>query len=169
MIIIEINLLLDRLEALLVESRPFFFTSSVIVDRERCFDLINQMRISIPEEVKKAQRVQRERDRIIAQANEEAERIIELAHQQAEEQVSAHQVIQQAQDRVKIILERAQREADEIRYGADEYARNVLVQLEEQLIGQLTTVRNGITTLEHNQVVPESPTSSTQWPPHSGA
>lgn len=154
MIIIEINLLLDRLEALLVESRPFFFTSSVIVDRERCFDIINQMRISIPEEVKKAQRVQRERDRIIAQANEEAERIIELAHQQAEEHVSEHQIIRQAQDRVQTILERAQKEADDIRYGADEYARNMLVQLEEQLIGELTTVRNGIAKLEKDQAAP---------------
>lgn len=136
---------------MLVESRPFFFTSSVIVDRERCFDIINQMRISIPEEVKKAQRVQRERDRIIAQANEEAERIIELAHQQAEEHIAEHQIIRQAQERVQTILERAQREADDVRYGADEYAHIVLEQLEEQLIGQLTTVRNGIAKLEKNR------------------
>lgn len=151
MIAIEINLLLDRLEALLVESRPFLFTSNVIVDRERCFDIINQMRISIPEEIKKAQRVQRERDRIIAQANEEADRIIELAHQQAEAQVAEHEIIRQAQERVQIILERAQREADEIRRGADEYARSVLEQLEQVLVGHLTTVRNGIATLEQRR------------------
>ncbi len=148
MIIIEINLLLDRLEALLVESRPFLFTSSVIVDRDRCFDLINQMRISIPEEVKKAQRVHRERDRIIAQANEEAERIIALSHEQAAERVSEHEIILQAEERAQVIIERAQREADEVKYGADDYARAVLQHLEEQLIEQLTTVRNGIVALE---------------------
>jgi len=147
-IIIEINLLLDRLEALLVESRPFLFTSSVIVDRDRCFDLINQMRISIPEEVKKAQRVHRERDRIIAQANEEAERIIALSHEQAAERVSEHEIILQAEERAQVIIERAQREADEVKYGADDYARAVLQHLEEQLIEQLTTVRNGIVALE---------------------
>ncbi len=165
MIAIEINLLLDRLEALLVESRPFLFTSNVIVDRERCFDIINQMRISIPEEIKKAQRVQRERDRIIAQANEEADRIIELAHQQAEAQVAEHEIIRQAQDRVQIILERAQREADEIRYGADEYARSVLEQLEQLLIGQLTTVRNGIATLEQRKTSSAQPPSDPQQRP----
>jgi PAS domain-containing protein len=147
-IIIEINLLLDRLEALLVESRPFLFTSSVIVDRERCFDLINQMRVSIPEEVKKAQRVHRDRDRVIAQANEEAERIIGLSHEQAAARVSDHEIIRQAEERAQIVLERAQREADEVRYGADDYARNVLQKLEEQLIEQLTTVRNGILALD---------------------
>ena len=165
MIAIEINLLLDRLEALLVESRPFLFTSNVIVDRERCFDIINQMRISIPEEIKKAQRVQRERDRIIAQANEEADRIIELAHQQAEAQVAEHEIIRQAQDRMQIILERAQREADEIRYGADEYARSVLEQLEQLLIGQLTTVRNGIATLEQRKTLSAQPPSDPQQRP----
>lgn len=151
---IEINLLLDRLEALLVESRPFLFTSNVIVDRERCFDIINQMRISIPEEVKKAQRVQRERDRIIAQANEEADRIIELAHQQAQEQASEHEITRQAQDKARIVLERAQREAQDVRLGADEYARAVLQQLEQRLAEQLTTVKNGIATLDRGEPAP---------------
>ena len=156
MIVIEINLLLDRLEALLVESRPFLLTSNVIVDRERCFDLINQMRVSIPEEVKKAQRVHRDRDRVIAQANEEAERIIALAHEQAAERVSDHEIIRQAEERAQIILERAQREVDERRSGADGYARDVLQELEEQLIKQITTVRNGISELDSDVPEPAS-------------
>ena len=153
MIAIEIHLLIDRLEALLVASRTFPpLTSNVILDRDQCFDIINQMRISIPEEVKKAQRVHRERDRVIAQANEEAERIIALAHEQAAERLAEHRIVQQAEEKAQIVLERARREAQEIRYGADDYARSVLQQLEGLLIGQLTTVRNGIVTLEpHDQ------------------
>jgi vacuolar-type H+-ATPase subunit H len=148
-IAIEIHLLIDRLEALLVESRSFLpFTSNVILNRDQFFDIINQMRISIPEEVKKAQRVHRERDRVIAQANEEAERIIALANEQAAKRVTEHEIIQQAEEKAEIVLERARREAQEIRYGADDYARSVLQQLEEVLIDQLTTVRNGIVALE---------------------
>jgi vacuolar-type H+-ATPase subunit H len=148
-IAIEIHLLIDRLEALLVESRSFPpFTSNVILNRDQFFDIINQMRISIPEEVKKAQRVHRERDRVIAQANEEAERIIALANEQAAKRVTEHEIIQQAEEKAEIVLERARREAQEIRYGADDYARSVLQQLEEILIEQLTTVRNGIVALE---------------------
>lgn len=163
MIVIEINLLLDRLEALLVESRPFLLTSNVIVDRERCFDLINQMRVSIPEEVKKAQRVYRDRDRVIAQANEEAERITALAHEQAAERVSGHEIIHQAEERAQTIIERAQREADEMQSAADLYVRDVLRQLaqqldelEKQLVGQITIVRNGIAKLDGTIEKPES-------------
>ena len=146
---IEIHLLIDRLEALLVESRSFPpLTSNIILNRDRFFDIINQMRISIPQEVKKAQRVHRERDRVIAQANEEAERIIALANEHAAERVAEHRIIQQAEEKAQVILERARREAQEIRYGADDYARSVLEQLEGLLIGQLTTVRNGIVALE---------------------
>lgn len=150
MIVIEINLLLDRLEALLVESRQFMLTSNVLVDRDRCFDIINQMRVSIPEEVKKSKRIHQERDRIIAQANEEAERIIALAREQAAEMVAEHAIASQAEDKAQVVLERAQREAQEIRIGADDYALTVLRSLEQQLINNLGTVQNGLVTLEHN-------------------
>ncbi|MBL7198699.1 MAG: hypothetical protein ISS56_00975 [Anaerolineae bacterium] len=148
MIAIEIHLLLDRLEALLVESRQMPFTANVIVDRERCFDIINQMRVSIPEEVRKSKRVYQERDRIVAQANEEAERIIALAREQGEELTASHHVTAQAENRVQVVLERAQREAQEVKYGADDYALSVLKQLEEHLLEHLKTVQNGIYTLD---------------------
>jgi cell division septum initiation protein DivIVA len=149
-IVIEINLLLDRLEALLVESRQFMLTSNVLVDRDRCFDIINQMRVSIPEEVKKSKRVHQERDRIIAQANEEADRIIDLARRQAGDLVSEHEIVRAADNKAQVILERAEREATEIKIGADEYAFSILKQLEEQMIQNLSTVQNGIATLEQN-------------------
>ena len=150
MIVIEINLLLDRLEALLVESRQFMLTSNVLVDRDRCFDIINQMRVSIPEEVKKSKRIYQERDRVIAQANEEAERIIALAREQAAEMIAEHTIASQAEEKAQVVLERAQREAQEIRIGADDYALTVLRNLEQQLINNLGTVQNGLVTLERN-------------------
>ena len=155
-IVIEINLLLDRLEALLVESRQFMLTSNVLVDRNRCFDIINQMRVSIPEEVKKSRRIYQERDRVIAQANEEAERIIALAREQAAEMISEHAIASQAEDKAQVVLERAQREAQEIRIGADDYALTVLRNLEQQLINNLGTVQNGLVTLERNAAQVES-------------
>ena len=157
MIAIDINLLLDRLEALLVESRQFMLSSNVLVDRDRCFDIINQMRVSIPEEVKKSKRIYQERDRIIAQANEEAERIIALAREQAVRMVEDHGLTKQAQGKAQVMLERAQHEAEEIKAGADEYALTVLHQLEEQLIRNLGTVQNGILTLDRSNPVEEVP------------
>jgi vacuolar-type H+-ATPase subunit H len=146
-IAIEIQLLLDRLEATLVASRQLPFISGVVVDRDRCFDIINEMRVSIPEEIRKAKRLQQERERLIAHANEEAERIVALAREQAEALVHEHQVIKQAEQQAQLVLERAQSEALDIRAGADEYALEVLKQLETRLVQELGTVRNGILTL----------------------
>ena len=58
------------------------------------------------------------------------------------------EIMSQAVVKVGFVIERAQREAQEIRYGADEYALSVHRQLEERLIEHLTTVQNGITTLD---------------------
>jgi vacuolar-type H+-ATPase subunit H len=146
-IAIEIQLLLDRLEALLVEGRQLPFTSGVVVDRDRFYDVINQMRISIPDEIKKAKRMQQERERLIAKANEEAERIVASAHEQAADLVQEHEVVKQAQQRAQEVLDQVQGEAQEVRVGADDYALVVLQELEERLQQQLGTVRNGIATL----------------------
>jgi vacuolar-type H+-ATPase subunit H len=155
-IVIEIQLLLDRLEAVLVESRQLPFVSGVLVDRDRCFDIINQMRISIPEEIKKAKRLQQERERVIAHANEEAERITALAREQAAALVGEHEIADQADHKAQVVLERAQNEAQDVRDGADDYALSVLKQLEELLVQQLNTVRNGIDTLDQPFKAPEA-------------
>jgi vacuolar-type H+-ATPase subunit H len=147
-IAIEIQLLLDRLEAMLVEGRQVPFFSGVVVDRDRFFDVINQMRISIPEEVKKAKRMHAERERLIAQAKEEAERIVDLAREQAAALVREHDVVKQAELQAQDVLAQVRDEAQEVRAGADDYALVVLQQLEERLLQQLSTVRNGISTLD---------------------
>ena len=130
-----------------MESRQLPFTSGVVVDRDRFFDVINQMRISIPEEVKKAKRMHAERERLIAQANEEAERIVSLAREQTVALVDEHEVVKHAEQRAREVLEQVQDEAQDVRAGADDYALAVLQQLEERLLQQLGTVRNGISAL----------------------
>jgi hypothetical protein len=71
--------LIDRLEELFNESRFIPFTHNVIVDEDRMLDLIDQMRVAIPEEVKKAQQIIAQRDRLLAQAQEEANRRLDIA------------------------------------------------------------------------------------------
>ncbi len=108
------------------------------------------MRISIPEEVRKAKRMQQERERIIAHANEEAERIIALARAEAAALVNEHEIAEQASRASEARLDETEREAQEVRSGADEYALGVLRELEDHLAQQLTTVRNGIHKLQRD-------------------
>lgn len=138
----DIQHLLDRLETLLSDSRRI--GGKLIVDAQRSWDLIDQMRISVPEEVRQAQRVNQERDRIIAQAKEEAGRIIELARQDAAKLTEEHPITEQAQERAVTIERRARREARNVQREADEYVMDVLTQLDGDLARTLTVVRNGI-------------------------
>jgi hypothetical protein len=137
--------LIDQLEALLNEgSHPPLVGKRVLLDEQRAWEIIDQMRVSIPEEVKKAKRINQERDRIIAQANEEGARIIELAKDEAEQLASDTEIAHQAQSRATTIVERAQREADALKADADDYTVLVLGKLEEDLAKALGIVRNGL-------------------------
>ena len=137
--------LIDQLEALLNEgSHPPLVGKRVLIDEQRVWEVIDQMRVSIPDEVKKAKRINQERDRIIAQANEEATRIVELGRDDAQQLASETEIAKQAQARAQTILERAQREADALKADADDYTIQVLSKLEEDLAKALSIVRNGL-------------------------
>ena len=140
--------LIDRLEALLNEGRHLLLTKGVVVDEQRAWDIIDQMRIAIPEEVKKAKRVNQERDRIIAQAHEEASRIVELAREEASGLMSEHELARGAESRGATIVERARRDAEVIKADADDYVTQVLGELDIDLTKTLSVVRNGLAKLQ---------------------
>ncbi len=151
----DILYLIDELESRLTEGRRIPLTSKVIIDEEECFDIINEMRSRIPEEVRQAKRTEREKERIIAQAHEEAERIVALAKERAHEVLGEQEIIRVAGDRAETIVERAQLEADKIKTEADDYVIAVLSHLESQLGGLLTTVQNGIRVMQKSEASPE--------------
>jgi cell division septum initiation protein DivIVA len=144
----DILYLIDELESRLTEGRRIPLTSNVVIDEEECFDIINEMRSRVPEEVKQAKRTEREKERIIAQAHEEAERIVALAREQAREVLGEQEIVKEAEGRAQTIIERAQHEADRIKTDADDYVIAVLSHLESQLSSLLTTVQNGIRVVE---------------------
>jgi len=144
----DIQHLIDRLEQVLAESRRIPLSANLIVDEDRLFNIIDQMRVSIPEEVKRANRVEAEKDRILAQAQEEAERIRDLAKHEATDLVRRDTVMVSAQTRSDTILERARRDAEMIRQESDVYALDVLAKLEEDLLRSLSVIRNGMRKLE---------------------
>jgi len=119
-----------------------------LVDADRCFQLIDQMVLAIPEEIKKAQKVEQEHDRIVAQAHEEAERIREMAREEAAQLADDTTIMTIAQNRAEAVEERARREADRLRAEADNYALDTLVRLREEMEHITAVVNNGIAKLE---------------------
>ncbi|MEJ5201693.1 MAG: ATP synthase F0 subunit B [Anaerolineales bacterium] len=140
--------LVDRLEELFNESRSIPFTHSVVVDEDRMLDIIDQMRVSIPDEIKKAQQLLAQRDRILAQAKEEAERTLALAREKSEQIVDRESIVQAAQARAEQIIAQARAETEVTKREADEYVLETLTKLEMELDRILGQVRNGIRALQ---------------------
>jgi len=143
--------LIDRLEEEISHGRRLPFSSTVVVNEERLWDIIDAMRISIPQEVERARRVEQERTRILAQAREEGGRIVELAREQVAEMTANQQIIRDAQAEAEKIVSQAQGEVARMQSKADSYAMGVLTQLEEQLNRVLETVHNGVKVLNSRE------------------
>jgi len=148
--------LIDRLEELFNNSRPIPLTHNVIVDEDKFLDIIDQMRISVPEEVKKAQQVFSQKDRVMAQAQEEANRTLQLAREKADELIGKEALVLDAQRRSSQIIDQARAEAEDIKNGADQYALDALMGLETELERLVNQAQNGVQVLLQKKIPPET-------------
>ena len=151
----DIQHLVDRLEQLLNDSTRLPLSAYLLVNEDRIYNLIDQLRVAIPEEIKRANRIEAEKDRILAHANEEAERVRNLAKQEANELVNRDSITLSSQQRADNILERARRDAEALRNDADGYVLEVLTKLEEDLLRSLSVVRNGLRKIQTEQAAVE--------------
>lgn len=147
--------LVDRLEELFNESRPLPFSHSVIVNEDRMLDLIDQMRVSIPEEIKKAQQLLAQRDRILAQAQEEANRTLSLAREKSDALTSRDSIVADAKTRGEQIIQQAYVDVNIIKRESDEYVMETLTRLEAEMERLLSQARNGIRTIQSERQTPE--------------
>jgi vacuolar-type H+-ATPase subunit H len=144
--------LVDRLEELFNESRALPFTRNVVVDEDKMLDIIDQLRVVIPDEVKKAQQLLAQKDRIMAQAQEEASRIVTLAKEKAEQIVEREAIVKSAQTRANQIVNQARDDANVTRRDADDYVIDSLQKMEEEVTHLLSQVRNGIRKIEEDRL-----------------
>lgn len=133
--------LLDDLEAIIEKGSRLPFTSMVLIDRDVYLDSVDAIRIAIPEAVVQAERIVRDKERIIAQADAEAERIMSLAREQAAFLISERQLLRAAELQSEAILNTAREEAKEIISSAQKYASDLLAQLEAETLRVLGEIR----------------------------
>jgi cell division septum initiation protein DivIVA len=133
---VDILYLLDRLEEELTSGRRVPFWDRTLIDEQECLEILDQIRVAIPEEIKAARRVAQERDELLTEARAEADRILGEADQQIADRIAEHALVRAAQMRAAEIEEDALRAAEETRREADSYAYRVL----ERLRGQIEQV-----------------------------
>lgn len=151
----DIQFLVERLEALVVNARKVPMTSNVILEQAAILDLIDQLRIAIPEEVKQARRVNQDSDRVMTRAREEAEQIIAAAQEQAALLLQDQAILREAETQAQTTVDRAGSKAEETMRGADQYAADVLVRLESDLVKTLSIIKKSLEVLEERR--PQTP------------
>jgi len=144
--------LVDRLEELFNESRTVPFTRNAVVDEDKMLDIIDQMRVTIPNEVKQAQQILSQRDRFLAQAQEEATRIVALAREKADQMVEHDSIVKSAMTRADQILAQARADAQATRRDADDYVIEGLQHMDSEITRLQTQVRNGLRKLEEDRL-----------------
>lgn len=144
----DIQYLLDRLETVLASGSRIPLTGKTMVDEHECLDIVDQLRVAIPEEIKQAKRVMGERDRLIQDAEEQAKRIVAHAQEQVALMITQHEVAKAAEAKARRIIQEAETEAAGRRDGSDRYALETLTTLENHLNELLGVVRNGLRSLD---------------------
>ncbi len=143
--------LLERLESLIATGTGVPTTRKVLVDKDAILELIDQLRVAVPEEVHAAKRINAEGERIIEQANDEAGRIAARAQEQAAYLIGEKGLTERAEAEGRQIVAEAMATADNVRLGADAYAAEVLETLESEVRKALAGIEKGIDVLQARQ------------------
>lgn len=138
----RIESLVDELEGIIAEAKsPWGMNNqSKIIDSDTFLNILDEIRMSYPEEWMKSRRILKERDELLASAAAQADSIIADAQQQALTIASEQEIVRLAQSQADDIADRANQYERETRYAAEDYAEQVFTHLEENLKSLTGTV-----------------------------
>jgi cell division septum initiation protein DivIVA len=139
----DILALIDRIEELIDDGRNVPLSSSKMVDPEKIYELIDEIRAQFPDELKQARWIVKERQEMLEEAEKEANRILEEAKARADSIASEQEIVKLAEQQRAEILDDARAREREIRLGAEDYADEMLANLEVNLGKLLTAVQRG--------------------------
>ncbi len=146
--------LIDHLEYLVHRAQRVPFTHNVMIDEDEMLDLLDQIHVNMPEEIKQARVVLAEQERLLSEAQQESSRITQTATQKAESMVTTHELARKAEAQGQAIIREAQQRAEDQKRAADDYAAEVMQQLESHLVRTVATVRKAQETLKKTGPAP---------------
>jgi hypothetical protein len=135
--------ILDELMDIIATAKSVPLSSSVMISRDEVLDLLEAARDEFPEELRRARRLLKDREEVMAAARREADEIVEDARVQSEAMVQRTEIVRQSEHRALRLVEEAEAEARRLRHEADDYIDQKLAGFEIVLDRTMTTVRNG--------------------------
>jgi cell division septum initiation protein DivIVA len=139
----DIMALIDRVEEIVDNARTVPFSSNKMVDPDKVYEIIDEVRGQYPDELKQARWIVKERQEMLEEAEKEANRILEDARDRAHALANETEVVRLAEAQAADIMDKARTQEREIRLGAEDYADEMLANLEVNLGKLLTAVQRG--------------------------
>ena len=139
----DVLVLIDKLDDLVHNAKAVPLTDQVRLDREEIYEILDQMRATIPEEIKQARWIVKERQEMLAEAKRECDRIVQEAREQAVREASQTEIVKLAERQADDIVDDARRKARETRLEMEDWADSILSTLEVNLDKFLGAVKRG--------------------------
>ena len=138
----EIFTLLEELEDILENSKSVPFSGKSVVDKDEILEIIKEVRLKLPEELKQAKWIKEERQRILVEAQKEADDIVKEAENRIISMINENEITKKAYEKKAEIIESANEMSREISKGTKDYADNILQGLEVALEDALKIIQN---------------------------
>ena len=129
----EIMEIIDMMEETIDKAPTVPLSGKILVDKEDILDYIQEMRLVFPDEVKEAKWVKEERERILAEAQSRSDEMVKNAEEKVVRMIDEHEVTKQAVEQANQMVNDAQQKAMEIKTDCDQYADDILNDLEKRL------------------------------------
>jgi len=139
----DIMALIDRIEEIVDNAKGVPFTNQKMVEPNAVYDIVDEIRAQFPDELKQARWIVKERQEMLEEAEKEANRILEEARERAQSIASEQEVVRLAEQQAADMIDKARNQEREIRLGAEDYADEMLANLEVNLGKLLTAVQRG--------------------------
>ena len=119
----------------------------MVIDQEEALACVDDLRLSLPDEIKQARWTLQEQQRLLSEAQAEAARTVSKASERAQTMIGQHELVKRAEKQAEAMLKEAAAKVDETRRAADRYAWDVMQNLEGQLLRTISTVKKGAESL----------------------
>jgi cell division septum initiation protein DivIVA len=154
----DILYLVDRLENLIATSRRMPLVNQIILKENEILNLIDQLRTTIPEEIKQARRILQDKERIIAQAQSEASALLARAREESDRAVNREGLLRNAEQRSRELVREAEVQGETLKNEADNYVletlralRDHMTEIETDIGRSILSIEKGLESLEGNQ------------------
>jgi cell division septum initiation protein DivIVA len=155
----DILYLVDRLENLIANSRRMPLVNQIIIKEGEILNIVDQMRTSIPDEIKQARRVIQEKERILAQAQADASTLLARAREETERAMNregllraaearSQELVRQAEEQAKDVVRQAEEHTEQLKVDADSYVAETLRNLKDHLASVEMDISRSILSIE---------------------